>query len=56
VELAIVEKIFCKVLPLFLFISVFFSIFAHHIENHSIFLRSLLPDRKQKTADDGSIR
>ena len=36
-ELAIVEKIFCKVLPLFLFISVFFSIFAHHIENHSIF-------------------
>lgn len=36
-ELAIVEKFFCKVLPLFLFISVFFSIFAHHIENHSIF-------------------
>ena len=36
-ELAIVEKIFYKVLPLFLFISDFFSIFAHHIENHSIF-------------------
>jgi Lrp/AsnC family leucine-responsive transcriptional regulator len=37
VELAIVEKIFYKVLPPFLFISDFFSIFAHHIENHSIF-------------------
>ena len=36
-ELAIVEKIFYKVLPLFLFISDIFSIFAHHIENHSIF-------------------
>ena len=36
-ELAIVEKIFYKVLPLFLFISDFFSFFAHHIENHSIF-------------------